>query len=1309
MHEESDLQTLAAIFGHKPIEEVTKEPEPQFEPAEKKERFSTEEFTKIMKIDMPERLQYRFKNRENPSPQELQAESEWLTLRLLNSDYERKNFSFNQVFTKVFRFLEFYRVGNFEVTYMAVYKKHLLMPEITEKELWELEKWDYDWAFVWFSKEEFRKCIYKAENDTISKIKGEFVKDNTKLIRFYEGSKEIVPRQVKELIHRGYTPEFYKDIADLQKWVDCFVYTYKSNSINDSIFQATYEKIPRFLKNSGMSPLELSENLRERSLVFKCAQSSESPESLAFDFLGESFKDVTKVLSVAVNVCKRDIASLPYIRQFVREECKKYVRLYTSPTETGRHALELYHPQYRVKSIEGKALNSIDLDFWADVWKAEKNGWITAEFKVMVSDDSRRDKILSLIQPLYLFDEPSDSEISWNDFKIEVLQQSLIEMYKDFATELYNEFCNKTEEIVIERCKSKYREIVAAPSLFCKEDSDKSRKILVFVTDPNEEFFGKTVVIVMDSNGHVTEINEYRTITCRKFDTLKTTDKNIYNKEKADIIRIITDHYPFAVIIAANCLHSLIIRRYLNELIKDQTSNLTDRSEELTKRIFMHGIEVPKLFASSQRAKGMLPDSDVLLKIAVSLGRVSLFPVAETLSLSSDPNENLTLLLNLDPMQKLVNSKRLEWQLENVACQVVCSEQVDINRIIIHTHLQAPLAYVAGLGQAKAYKLLEMIFKKFRGKLKMRASLIAKECLGPKVFENAAGFIYIPRDEEMNEPLDSTRIHPEHYKHAVMIAMSALESKGTKEEEAISRIMREPKLIDTLDLQLYTEKLEQRPEYENIKEIIAFIKLELEAPSKNERGQRECKFKEPDGLDLLYLVSGETRETLGEEKLVNCTVIGYDEKNTCLVVKLESGLRGSIDSTKIFDDHTPSKEDMKGFIKGMSLTARVIKIEIKPYDMFRIRLSVLDEDIKDHKKFLQKLDDSFKRLDEDWNEKAGLEDDEYRQGQKYVPRVVNHVRFKNINLKSACAILDDKDIGECLFRPSSRGQDHLTCTWKFYTNVFAHLDIIEEGKPAINMLGTRFRISDETYDSLQEIIDRYIMPCEKLTKDAVANPKFRDNSVNIVQMLKQEKRANPSRIPYYFTINEQYPQFLLLHYIPKEKTVTEYIKVKPRGLFFHEAYHTSLNYLIGWFKRHQMEKVYQTQLQKTKPPAMDTSCHMAIKGRQEKPRTPLHPSQSTPRGDEYEGLSAGDRTPDHYLTPDDRKDKRGKRTPRGGKPEKFEKNERFEKRDDRSCKNCGNLGHLAKDCKAKGKGCFNCGGAGHLAKDCTERGNRDDR
>ena len=122
----------------------------------------------------------------------------------------------------------------------------------------------------------------------------------------------------------------------------------------------------------------------------------------------------------------------------------------------------------------------------------------------------------------------------------------------------------------------------------------------------------------------------------------------------------------------------------------------------------------------------------------------------------------------------------------------------------------------------------------------------------------------------------------------------------------------------------------------------------------------------------------------------------------------------------------------------------------------------------------------------------------------------------------------------------------------------------------------------------------------------------------IENKLIEEKRLRPSSIPYYFTVRPEYPQYLILYYLPKEEITIEYIKVKPRGLFFHEAYHPNINFLISWFKRHYVDKTYKSQLSRSHAPIMDTTNHLSIPGRmpaeelkqsfvgeENKPMTPL--------------------------------------------------------------------------------------------------------
>ena len=110
---------------------------------------------------------------------------------------------------------------------------------------------------------------------------------------------------------------------------------------------------------------------------------------------------------------------------------------------------------------------------------------------------------------------------------------------------------------------------------------------------------------------------------------------------------------------------------------------------------------------------------------------------------------------------------------------------------------------------------------------------------------------------------------------------------------------------------------------------------------------------------------------------------------------------------------------------------------------------------------------------------------------------------------------------------------------------------------------------------------------------------------------------------------------------------------------------------------------------------MDTANHYSIKGRVERPMTPLYSAPNTPRREEAQEEN---RTPDRYEQDYDRRDKRTRRRSRGDRVD------RGEKREDRKCRKCGSDNHYAKDCtKNTASSCYNCGKEGHFAKDCNEK------
>ena len=179
-----------------------------------------------------------------------------------------------------------------------------------------------------------------------------------------------------------------------------------------------------------------------------------------------------------------------------------------------------------------------------------------------------------------------------------------------------------------------------------------------------------------------------------------------------------------------------------------------------------------------------------------------------------------------------------------------------------------------------------------------------------------------------------------------------------------------------------------------------------------------------------------------------------------------------------------------------------------------------------------------------------------------------------------------EDNGEFYFRPSSKGNDHLTLTWKFFETNIVHIDIVESDKAIGANIGSKLRIGEEVYENLQEIVERYINPCNRTLREVTQHPKFlKCNSIDDIQKaVEAEKQEDGTRIPYRFTILDKYPQYVVLAYIPSKVLVKEFIKIKPRGYFFHHQYHYPFVNMINWFKQNFRNKEYQRYIRKTGSP-----------------------------------------------------------------------------------------------------------------------------
>jgi uncharacterized protein len=180
------------------------------------------------------------------------------------------------------------------------------------------------------------------------------------------------------------------------------------------------------------------------------------------------------------------------------------------------------------------------------------------------------------------------------------------------------------------------------------------------------------------------------------------------------------------------------------------------------------------IYSASAIAREEFPDLDLTVRGAISIARRLQDPLAELVKL--DPKS-----IGVGQYQHDVDQNHLHKSLETVIESCVNRVGVDLN-----TASWAVLRYVAGINERTAQKIVQ--FRNEHGRFRSRVQLTAVPGIGPKTFEQAAGFLRIRHGDH---PLDITAVHPESYPVVEQIAKSL--------NVPIEQLIEQPALLEKLD------------------------------------------------------------------------------------------------------------------------------------------------------------------------------------------------------------------------------------------------------------------------------------------------------------------------------------------------------------------------------------------------------------------------------------------------------------------------------------------------------------------------------
>ena len=202
------------------------------------------------------------------------------------------------------------------------------------------------------------------------------------------------------------------------------------------------------------------------------------------------------------------------------------------------------------------------------------------------------------------------------------------------------------------------------------------------------------------------------------------------------------------------------------------------------------------IYSASETAREEFPDLDLTVRGAVSIGRRLMDPLAELVKIDAKS-------IGVGQYQHDVDQNALKTALDDMVVSCVNGVGVDLNRASVQL-----LTYVSGLGPVLAKNIVT--HRNENGPFAGRKALLKVPRLGPKAFEQSAGFLRIVGGEN---PLDASAVHPERYD--VVYAMAKDQGCG------VEQLMKDGSLRNRIRLEDYVTDDAGLPTLDDIMQELA--------------------------------------------------------------------------------------------------------------------------------------------------------------------------------------------------------------------------------------------------------------------------------------------------------------------------------------------------------------------------------------------------------------------------------------------------------------------------------------------------------
>ncbi|KAI9319161.1 SH2 domain-containing protein [Dichotomocladium elegans] len=1134
-------------------EEYNEQPEPKladvFEPSELKDKMLTEEDDEVRLRDIPERMQIRYAGTQKnfevvPSDEDVEAEAAWVFREL--SYFKNITAPSDSLYDTVKSVVGFIVREYLEVPFISDHRRDYITEIdpttgittelLTKDDLWKIYDLDFKYQSFVNRKTTLRELIFKCN------INDEYI---TSLLDKAESVEDV--NDIFDYVNFKYS----SNITALQKQAKGV----KRPSSKSLFEQGLKNKVADLLPRFGISASQYGSNYLENARHYFPEDDLTNPEEEAEKYKGTTFSDANRVLEVSRYVIAGEIGHDPQVRKAMRRDWDTMAVVNVKPTTTGFPIIDDFHPLRPYKFLKNKPISSFTNGEFLQLLKGEADRLI--EMSIEIPNES---KWFDQIVEYYLSDGYSDAVQKWNEQRRGIIKESLDRYLRPIMQKHIREKLRIDAQETV--CRASYLALMDKVNVgpFRGRDASQYKNGIprvVTVSSGNGDFKDPVVAVCLNHRGKIVgniEVSSLRD-----------------EKGWKQMVDFVTASKPNVVGVAGYSAQAHVVLKNMQRLVSEVNSTLDSTASPID--LVAVDDEASRLYKNSKRALEEFEDYPEVTRYCISLARRLQCPLLEYTGLGRD-----LMAIRFHKLQDFVPNDMRQMHLERALINVVNDMGVDINAASSNPYIASTLPYVCGLGPRKAQAILQKIEAK--GELETRSELVTRGMTPAITFMNCASYLRI-RGVDDADILDNTRIHPQEYDLARKMAGDALEIDEDDMDDyetkvtIVRRVVKEyPKKLNDLILDDYATVL--REQYRAPKrQILEHIKLELQGPYHDRRN----KYTRPTLDETFTMVTGETTDTLRQGFIVPVKIQTLRGKMANCV--LDCGLEGVIYVDNASDSRVMNVSEV--LRQGSTINAKVLHID---KEKFIVELSSKASETKPDSDIPLRRSPFDKYYSHEDEALAIKEQQAKRKKSVRVQRTINHPLFRPFNYLEAEDFLRNRQRGDLVIRPSSRGSDHIAITWKVDDDMFQHIDVLEIRKDSSVFASSKYKIGEQEFDDLDQLIVTYVEAIAAKAEELINHPKYRSGGTTALKThLNALTMANPKMSAYGFCLSERPGYFELGFKLNAKSPPASWpVKVLPDGYRLRDTAYPLVSDLINGFKRIQANKAQQRRVQHSHGP-----------------------------------------------------------------------------------------------------------------------------